>query len=114
MDLPETKKAIKHYNRLARVLVEYEIVFLQIWGNQIDMARSSLNTTVLVRIPETKELVVNYDRRITEVLREIDVLTKMGLELPPQAKVFMGKRVEMRKKFDTIEVCFFLLLATFP
>lgn len=102
--MPETKKAIKHYNRLARVLVEYEIVFLQIWSKQIDVAKSSLNSTVLVRNPETKELIVNNDHRIAEVLREIEVLTKMGLKLPLQAKVFVGKKADMRKKFDTIEV----------
>ena len=30
MTLPETKKAIKKYNRLARVLVEYELIFVQV------------------------------------------------------------------------------------
>jgi len=104
MEFPETKKAIKHYNRLARVLVEYEVVFLQIWSQQIDAAKSSLNTTVLVRQPDNKELVVNYDRKIPQVLREIEVLTQMGLQLPPQAKTFTGKKAELRKKYDTIEV----------
>ena len=32
MALPETKKAIKKYNRLARVLVEYELIFVQVRG----------------------------------------------------------------------------------
>ncbi len=30
MTLPETKKAIKKYNRLAKVLVEYELIFVQV------------------------------------------------------------------------------------
>ena len=104
MQLPETKKAIKHYNRLARVLVEYELVFLQVWTKQIDAAKASMNSTVLVRNPETEELLVNFDPKINTVLREIEVLTKMGLQLPPQAKVFVGKKAEMKKKFDLIEV----------
>ena len=104
MDFAETKKAIKLYNKLARVLVEYEVVFLQIWSQQIDAVKSSLNTTVLVRLPDSKEPVINYDRKIPEVLREIEVLTQMGLELPPQARTFTGKKAELRKKYDIIEV----------
>ena len=104
MQLPETKKAIKRYNRLARVLVEYEVIFLQIWTKQVEVVKSSLNSTVLVRHPDTRELMVNFDPKINEVLREIEVMSKMGLELPPQSKVFIGKRPEMRHKFDLIDV----------
>ena len=104
MQLPETKKAIKHYNRLARVLVEYELVFLQMWSKQINTARESLNSTVLIKHPNTKELLVNFDPKINEVLREIEVLTKMGLELPKEAKPFLGKRQEIRNNFDVIDV----------
>ena len=105
MQLPETRKAIKHYNRLARVLVEYELIFLQMWTKEIGVAKASLNSTVLVRHPDTRELLVNLDPKINEVLREIEVLSKMGLELPSQAKAFAGKKVEMRRKFDLISVC---------
>lgn len=104
MDFPETKKAVRVYNRLARVLVEYEVLFLQMWSQQIDAAKSCLNTTILVRLPETKDLAVNYDRRIPEVLREIEVLSQMGLQLPIQAKPFIGKKAELRKKHDIVEV----------
>lgn len=73
MELPETKKAIKKYNRLARVLVEYELVFLKIWTKQIDAARASLNSTVLVRHPDTRELFVNFDKKVLELLRDTQV-----------------------------------------
>ena len=106
MQMPETKKAIKHYNRLARVLVEYELVFLQLWSKQIDTVKASLNSTVLIRHPDTRELHVNFDPKINEVLREIEVLTKMGLQIPTQAKPFIGKRAEMRQKFDWIDVSY--------
>ena len=104
MQLPETRKAIKHFNRLARVLVEYELLFLQLWTKQIDTVKESLNSTVLVRHPDTKDLVVNFDPKLKEVLREIEVLTKMGLEIPLQAKPFIGKRAEMLQKFELMDV----------
>ena len=105
MQLPETKKAIKKFNRLARVLVEYELVFLQIWTKQIEAARVSLNATVLVRHPETKELYVNFDHKISELAREVDVLQKMGeIEIPQQAKVFAGIGGEMKTKYELLTV----------
>ena len=105
MQLPETKKAIKKFNRLARVLVEYELVFLQLWTKQIEAARVSLNATVLVRHPDTRELYVNFDHRISELAREVDVLQKMGdLELPHQAKAFAGIGGEMRTKYELLTV----------
>ena len=104
MQLPATRKAIKSYNRLAQVLVEYEIVFLQIWTRQIAQARSSLNATLLVRNPDTGELHVNLDQKITELLREMEVLAKMGLDLPPQARSIAGKEAEIKKKHDSVSV----------
>ena len=104
MALPETKKAIKKYNRIARVLVEYELIFVQEWSREIDNARASLNSTVLVRDPDTKELHVNFDRKILETMREMEVLTKMGVELPPQTRSFAGKDKQMKRKLDVISV----------
>ena len=102
MQLPATKKAIKSYNRLAQVLVEYEVVFLQMWTRQITQAKSSLNTTVLVRNSNTGELLVNLDKKVMELLREMAVLTKMGLDLPPQARSIIGKEAEIKEKHDTL------------
>ena len=104
MQLPATKKAIKSYNRLAQVLVEYEVVFLQMWTRQITQAKSSLNATVLVRNSNTGELLVNLDKKVMELLREMAVLTKMGLDLPPQAKSIVGKEAEIKEKHDTLNV----------
>ena len=105
MQLPETKKAIKKFNRLARVLVEYELVFLQIWTKQIDSARVSLNSTVLVRHPETRELYVNFDHKLSEVAREVDVLRKMGdIEIPQQAKAFTGIGGDLKTKCELLTV----------
>ena len=102
MKLPETKKMIKSYNRLARVLVEYEVVFLQIWTKQIDQAKASLNSTVLIRDPETRRLHVNLDKNVTQLLREIDVLRKMGLELPVKAKSFAARGDGLKTKYSNI------------
>ena len=104
MQLPETKKAIKKFNRLARVLVEYELVFLQIWTKQIDAARVSLNATVLVRHPDTKELYVNFDKKVLELLRDIQVLQGMGIEMPTQGLLVYGQKNAILERYDAIRV----------
>jgi dynein heavy chain len=104
MQLPETKKAIKKFNRLARVLVEYELVFLQIWTKQIDAARVSLNATVLVRHPDTKELYVNFDKKVLELLRDIQALQGMGVEMPTQGLLVYGQKNAILERYDAIRV----------
>ena len=104
MQLPETKKAIKKFNRLARVLVEYELVFLQIWTKQIDSARVSLNSTVLVRHPDTRELYVNFDKKVLELLRDIQVLQGMGIEMPNQGLLMYGQKNAILERYDAVRV----------
>lgn len=104
MQLPETKKAIKHYNRLARVLVEYELVFLQLWAKQIDTVKASLNSTVLVRHPDTKEVLVNFDPKISELLRDVQVLNGMGVEVPTKGLVVYAQKLSIMEKFDQMKV----------
>ena len=104
IQLPETKKAIKKFNRLARVLVEYELVFLQLWTKQIEAARVSLNATVLVRHPETKELYVNFDQKVLELLRDIQVLQGMGIEMPMQSLLIYGQKNAILERFNAVTV----------
>ena len=106
MKLPETKKAIKHYNRLARVLVEYEMVFLQIWTQQIDSAKGSLNSTVLVRHPDTAKLLVNFDKKIIELLRDIQVLKSMDIEVPTHGVLIYSQKHTLLEKYDAMMVSF--------
>ncbi len=102
MKLPETKKAVKSYNRLARVLVEYEVVYLKIWTKQVEQATTVLNSAVLVRVPETGNLHVNLDPKVHQLGRDIEVLKQMGFELPAQAKLFSTKAHNLKQKYDSV------------
>ena len=104
MQLPATRKAIKSYNRLAQVLVEYEIVFLQIWTRQIAQARSSLEATLLVRNPSDGSIVVNFDQKISELLRDIQVLSGMGVEVPTHGLLVYARKHTILEHHDTLQV----------
>ena len=104
MEMAETKRAVKGYNRLARVLVEYEIVFMNIWTTQLDKAEAGLSATILIRDPESSRLLINFDTNIYELQKEIEVVEKLGIELPPKAKLLKTKGEDMKLKYQSVNV----------
>uniref|UniRef100_A0A671YVZ2 Dynein axonemal heavy chain 8 n=1 Tax=Sparus aurata TaxID=8175 RepID=A0A671YVZ2_SPAAU len=83
------KDVVKIYNQTAAALVESELVYHRVWMDDVSKLDngwfSVLNITLLVRHPATGKLFVNFDPKVTEVIREAKCLLKMGLEVPKQA-----------------------------
>ena len=52
---------------------------------QINSMHTGLNSSLLIRHPETKELYVNFDPDILTLARETDVMVKLKLEIPAAA-----------------------------
>ncbi|XP_039566951.1 dynein heavy chain 5, axonemal-like [Passer montanus] len=78
----EMKKVIRNYNKMAAVLLEFELIYHRAWWRFADQARNALCASLLVRHPETKELFVNLDPMVLEVLYETKYLRKMHFEVP--------------------------------
>ena len=102
----ETKKAIKRYNHLAQVLVEYECIFLEIWQMQINVACISMNSSVLVRNPKSQDYVVNFDNHILETIRDIQVLIRMGIEVNQQGLALYERKAVLLKDVDRVTVSY--------
>ena len=105
MEMVETKRAIKGYNRLARVLVEYEMVLLRLWSQQLDQAKGKLNSPVLVRGAEAKMLSANLCSTTFELLRDIHVLTGLGVAVPTHGLALYAQKHHVLETYDTIKVC---------
>ncbi|XP_044223058.1 dynein axonemal heavy chain 8-like [Thunnus albacares] len=82
---PEGQDVVKIYNLTAAALVEFESVYHRAWMSEVSKLDYVLNITLLVRHPKTGKFVVNFDPKVTEVIREAKCLLKMGLEIPKQA-----------------------------
>uniref|UniRef100_A0A8C2TDF0 Dynein axonemal heavy chain 8 n=1 Tax=Coturnix japonica TaxID=93934 RepID=A0A8C2TDF0_COTJA len=83
---PEGKTVVRLYNRVAYVLVQFEVVYHNAWMKEMSELQYPLQATVFVRHPETGKFLVNFDPQIPEIVRETKCMIKLGLEVPEQAK----------------------------
>ncbi|XP_074540218.1 dynein axonemal heavy chain 5 [Halichoeres trimaculatus] len=104
LSTPEAKKIIKNYNRVARVLMEFEMLYHQSWMSQIKDARVGLQASLLVRSQETGELFVNFDPEILTQIRETNCMTRMNLEIPPFAALLQQKQDTFKKNNDRLKL----------
>jgi dynein heavy chain len=82
----EGKQIVRNYNKLSQVLLEYEMVHYQSWSKSIDMITDGLNSSLLVKDPETNEILVNFDPLVHELLKEAVYMQKMNLDISDNAK----------------------------
>ncbi|NXT04789.1 DYH8 protein, partial [Prunella fulvescens] len=82
---PEGKAVVQSYNKLAYVLVEFEVVYHNAWMKEMSQLQYLLQSTILVRHPTTEKFLVNFDHQILEIVRETKCMLKLGLEVPEQA-----------------------------
>ncbi|XP_052816057.1 dynein axonemal heavy chain 5-like isoform X6 [Mya arenaria] len=98
----ESKKIIKSYNKLAKVLLEFELLYYRGWLRQVETAKSGLQASMLVKHPDTGELYVNFDPQILIMIRETECMARLGLDIPPIAKMMRTKQVEYKENYNAL------------
>ncbi|XP_027742700.1 dynein heavy chain 5, axonemal-like isoform X4 [Empidonax traillii] len=93
----EMKKVVKSYNKMAAVLLEFELIYYRAWCRFADQARNALCASLLARHPETKELFVNLDPMFLEVLYETKYLKKMHFEVPDVVLVLCADEEQIKR-----------------
>lgn len=66
----DAKKVIKNFNKMASVLMEYEMLYHRSWCRAIESVKSGMHAALLIKHPESKELFVNLDPAILELIQE--------------------------------------------
>ncbi|XP_034615402.1 dynein heavy chain 5, axonemal-like [Trachemys scripta elegans] len=95
---PEMKKVIWSYNKMAAVLLEFELLYHRAWCRFAEQAKNGLRASLLVRHPETKELFVNLDPMVLEVLCETKYLKKMNFEVPDVALGMCAEEEQIKEQ----------------
>jgi dynein heavy chain len=102
MQTAEARKIVKNYNKLAKVLLEFEMLYHRGWLRQVEAAKSGMQASLLVRHPETKELYVNFDPQILTLIRETECMARLGLDIPPAAKNLRAKQVHFKENYNAL------------
>lgn len=101
----EAKKIIKNYNKLAKVLLEFEMIFHRLWIRQVEAAKSGLQASLLVRHPENPDdLFVNFDQQILTLIRETESMIRLQLEIPQAAQGLRAKHDYFKKTYNELTV----------
>ncbi|XP_076826623.1 dynein axonemal heavy chain 5 [Brachyhypopomus gauderio] len=93
---PEVKKIIRVYNKIAAVLVEYEVLYYRGWVNAAEVGQQGLSSSILIRHPETKEIYVNLDPVVLEVLEEAKYMHRLGMHVPDAILNMYAKKAELK------------------
>ncbi|MEQ2240347.1 hypothetical protein ILYODFUR_013861, partial [Ilyodon furcidens] len=100
----EAKIIIRNFNRVARTLLEYEILYHHNWMTKMEYARAGLKALLLVRSSVTGQLVVNLDPEILTQIRETDCMKRMNLEIPPFGAQLQQKQNILKQDYDKLQL----------
>ncbi|KAI9206840.1 dynein heavy chain and region D6 of dynein motor-domain-containing protein [Polychytrium aggregatum] len=85
LESSEAKKHIRNYNKLARALIEFEVLWHKSWFSIVDQAKTGLQATLLVVDPDNN-LFVNFDPQIIQLIKETKYMQRLGLEVPDSVR----------------------------
>eukprot|EP00884_Botryococcus_braunii_P007425 jgi/Botrbrau1/16684/Bobra.0317s0002.1 len=85
----EAKRIVRQYNRVAKVLIEFELQWQDAWLKSIDASLAGLNSFLLTRHPHTGELLVNFDKDVWTLMREAKVMQRLGIAVPESVSLLL-------------------------
>ncbi|XP_054621741.1 dynein axonemal heavy chain 5 isoform X3 [Dunckerocampus dactyliophorus] len=98
---PEMTKVIQNYNKMAKALLQYELVHVQTWTQAAQRAPHFLNAALLVR--HEKELLVNLDSVFLEVLQDARWMTKLGVVVPNAVVKMTSREAEVKALYRRLQ-----------
>ncbi|XP_057352291.1 dynein axonemal heavy chain 5 isoform X2 [Manis pentadactyla] len=100
----EAKPVIRRYNRVAKALLEFEVLYHRAWLQQTEELHLGLEASLLVKAPGTGKLFVNFDPQILTLFRETECMSQMGLEVSLFAAALFQKRDTYKKNFSNMKM----------
>jgi dynein heavy chain len=96
------KPVVKLYNKVARTLVAYEILWFNAWVESLPQAVAGLQACLLIRHPSDDKMYVNFDVELLQVIRESKCLNRMGFVIPPDARVVALQEDRFKRHFTEL------------
>lgn len=70
----------------------------------MEVVKSGLQSSLLVRHHETKELFVNFDPQILTLIREAECMARLNLEVPASAIDLRAKQNSLKDNYNAMLV----------
>ena len=102
MRTKESKRTVKTYNTVAKALVAFETLWLRAWRKSIEDSKAGLQATLIVRHPETGNLLVNFDKEIMQLMRETKYLQRMGVDFPESANMVLLQEEKFKHYYNQL------------
>ncbi|PAA86956.1 hypothetical protein BOX15_Mlig012039g1 [Macrostomum lignano] len=103
LQLPEARKIVRNYNKMAEVLLAFELLYHQKWLNTVQQFHIGLNSSLLVRNSHTGRLLVNLDPVVVELISEAHFMKRLGLEVPDQIVRIMSAEPQIKDIYRALE-----------
>ncbi|XP_072136268.1 dynein axonemal heavy chain 8-like [Mobula birostris] len=100
---PRGISVVRMYNKLAYVLVKFEVLHFKIWSKETSKIQYIIHGPLLKRDPDTGIMQLNFDHRIFELLRETKCMLKMGLDVPETARCLLKSENILKSNHDCLE-----------
>ena len=99
----EVKRITKMYNKMAKTLVEFEIVWHQAWMSSVENTKASLNATLIIKHPEDQKYHVNFDADILQLIRETKIIDRMGhVDIPESARMILLQEKKLKAFYNEL------------
>lgn len=99
----EVKRITKMYNKMAKTLVEFEIVWHQAWMSSVENTKASLNATLIIKHPEDQKYHVNFDAEILQLIRETKIIDRMGhIDIPESARMILLQEKKLKAFYNEL------------
>ena len=104
LQYPEAKKVIKHYNQMSVVLIEYELLYYRAWSRHVQVVASGLHASIIIKNADSGEYLLNFDPEILVLIREIECMKRLQLEVSTEAESLAIRQDIYKKNFSRIKV----------
>ncbi|VUZ94664.1 dynein heavy chain, putative [Plasmodium vivax] len=88
------KEVLKLYLKISKFIDEYKHKLFKHWLCFIKSV-NSLNVTVFVKHPKTKNVIVNFDNRIKRIIREAKIFLSFKFEIPEEVKNMISQEAKI-------------------
>jgi len=60
--------------------------------------------SLIIRHPDTRELLVNFDPQVMALIRELEHISRIGLDVPDVARTLRAQQAVYKKLYDDVLV----------